>query len=136
MGPEKGRIAFERQGLTLWRNGFAEPLEEYAGRVVDRLRTEALDAFRSSESIEGVHPLVFETEVEFAPGEASTSTRALKAIRVRGQMEVTVTHGSVSSIYEVESRGRFMVISAGSGGIKITAHVVQLPSPEPHELST
>jgi len=75
---------------------------------------------------EGENLVQFEDELEFTAGESYFDDKPVRLIKISGNARTSLVVGSIFSIYEVQTRGRFLVVGAKSGGIEMKLHVVQL----------
>ena len=79
----------------------------------------------SAQMQEGMHVLYFADARDFAEGEAFLNDKPIRRIEVEGSANAELVIGSVTSIYEVETRGRLLVVRAESGGIQLRAQIVE-----------
>lgn len=76
-----------------------------------------------------MHEVLFDETLDFAEGEAFIDSKPIRTISLRGKATVHIAIASVISIYEVESRGRMLVVGMSSQGIEVQAQLVEISVP-------
>ena len=78
---------------------------------------------------EGTHEIVFSETAEFNEGDAFIETKPIKTIGIKGTTQFEIVLSSVLSVYEVQSRGRVLIVGASSHDIEMQAHLVEVAAP-------
>lgn len=111
-------------GKPIVVSGTSTPADEYIRQMIERVRDTELNNHAALG--EGVHEISFCETTSFNDGEAFIESKPIKTIAINGTAQVEVVLGSVLSVYEVQSRGRMLIVGASSHGIEIQAHVVEV----------
>lgn len=106
-------------------HGEKHSAQEYVNRQVSIVRDKHAIGLTTTMQ-EGEYVVSFEDELEFPFGEAFFEDKPVKLIKISGTARTSLVIGSIFSIYEVQTRGRLIVVSAKSGGIECTLNVVEL----------
>jgi Restriction endonuclease len=126
----KGTLrAIDLTAKSITIHGETTPAEEYFKGMSERARDAKLNRTPSYTLGEGEHEIIFDETLDFIEGEAFIDSKPIKAVSLRGKATVHITIASVLSVYEVESRGRMIVVGMSSAGIEVQANLVELPAP-------
>lgn len=107
-------------------NGQAHPAPEYMNQLTAKIRDSHMKRLASDSMSEGRHKVSFADVVDFEAGEALLGNAPIKCVAVKGVTDISLTLGSVLSVFEVETRGRLLVVGASCNGIELRAEVVQI----------
>lgn len=116
-------------GKTILINGTSAPANEYIQQMIARARDTKLNTTATQLLGEGSHEILFCETVEFNEGDAFIDSKPIKAIGINGTAQLEIVLGSVLSVYEVQSRGRMLIVGASSHGIEMQAHLVEVAAP-------
>ena len=113
-------------GHILSIRGATQPIEGYVQTLIAEFRETHVNQLSTDKLNEGCQSVTFEGEVNFSKGEAFLDDKPIQSIRIQGTTELSVALASVLSVYEVQTRGRLIVIGASAGGIEMRAEVVEV----------
>lgn len=116
-------------GKMIVINGTSAPADEYIQQMTVRARDATLNRTATQLLGEGAHEILFSEIAEFNEGEAFIESKPIKTIGINGTAQLEIVLGSVLSVYEVQSRGRMLIVGASSHGIEMQAHVVEVAAP-------
>jgi hypothetical protein len=116
-------------GKTIVVNGTSSPANEYIQQMTERARDAKLNKTATQLLGEGAHEILFFEIAEFNEGEAFIESQPIKTIGINGTAQVEIVLGSVLSVYEVQSRGRMLIVGASGHGIEMQAHFVEVAAP-------
>jgi Restriction endonuclease len=100
--------------------------KDYIDRWIDSVRRIEVNRMDLSEKEDGEYTIQFSAEAQFPDGEASIDDFTLRQISVSGTAQVAIVRAQVLSIFDVETRGRFLQVGMDHGGIAIRADIVEL----------
>lgn len=112
-------------GKTISINGTSAPADEYIKNMVIAARDAELNMTRTQLLPEGQHQIKFGHLAEFDKGDAFLDLKPIKTINISGNAQVDIVLGSVLSIYEVQSRGRMLIVNANSHGVELQAQIIE-----------
>jgi hypothetical protein len=116
-------------GKTIVIHGTSASANEYIQQVIAHARDTKLNKTATQAFGEGTHEISFCETIEFNEGDAFIESKPIKSIGINGTAQFEVVLGSVLSVYEVQSRGRMLIVGASSHGIEMQAHFVEVPAP-------
>lgn len=119
------RAPLEFEGKFFTISGEKHSASEYLNQQIVHIRDKRINELSTSMQ-EGEQVVPFEVQLDFPVGQAYFEDKPIRLIRISGMTRTSLVTGSISSIYEVETRGRLLVVGAKSGGIEYKLHLVEL----------
>lgn len=116
-------------GKAIVIHGTSTPADEYIQQMIVRARDARLNTPATQVFGEGAHEIAFCETAEFNEGDAFIEEKPIKTIGINGTAQFEIVVGSVLSVYEVQSRGRMLIVGASSHGIEMQAHLVEVAAP-------
>lgn len=125
-GRQGKRVELNPEGQQVSIRGQLQAASEYVNALTTQFRDQRVNQLPMSDLQEGKQDIEFEGEVSFAENEAFFGDKPMRSIQVRGTTELSVAVASVLSIYEVQTRGRMIVVAASAGGIEMQVKLIQI----------
>ena len=116
----------ERKGTPLVIDGIEHDASEYVVAIANRLKDPAM--FKATKEFEEgrLYTAEFFDLQTYEKGRVTLDGKPTRSIEIRGTVEFEHVIGSIESIYEVQSRGRYLTVGVQAGGIRLEAIVVQV----------
>lgn len=117
----------ELSTASLMIGGVESTAEKYVNEWTLIERDKCVNSFPSTVAEEAIHNLPFEAERSFGAGEASLNGKEIVRARLLGQVQVTVSRPRIISHFEVETRGRVLMLALDLGAIQAKVAFVAPP---------
>jgi hypothetical protein len=116
----------ELKGTPLVIDGTEHDASEYIAAEANRLKDPAM--FKAGRDLEEgrAHTTEFSDLQTYEKGRVTLDGKPTRSIEIRGTVEFERVVGSIESIYEVQSRGRYLTVGVQAGGIRLEATLVQV----------
>lgn len=120
------RKPIDYRGKYFVVNGTSRPANEFINELVIHAKDAHFSKTLPHLLGEGSHRIAFVETFEYESGTVIFEGKAIRTIHIDGVADTEVVIASVISVYEVNTRGRMILVGASSHGLSLEAHVVQV----------